>query len=375
MSGRPGSGVATAEKVPFVNLPAAYAELREELNAVWERAAGSGGFILGGEVEAFEAEFAAASGAAHGIGVGNGLDALHMILRGFGIGAGDEVIVPGHTFIATWLGVTHAGATPVPVDVDPETANIDPGLVAAAVGPATKAIVAVHLYGQPADMAPLRTIADEHGLKLIEDAAQAHLATYDGAVAGGLGDAAGFSFYPGKNLGALGDGGAVTTNDADLAEQVRLLRNYGSPAKYEHSVAGFNTRLDALQAGALRVKLRALPEWNDRRRAVAARYQAELAGIDRLGLPVVAPQVEHVWHLFVVRHPERDAFQAALGERGIETIIHYPIPIHRTGAYAHVEADLPVTERLAGEIVSLPMGPHLTEEQVDRVIDAVRECA
>ena len=359
--------------VPFLDLPAAYEELREELDAAWHRVASTGRAVLGPELEAFEAEFAALCGAGHAVGVGSGLDALILLLRGYGFGPGDEVIVPGHTFIATWLAVTHVGATPVPVDVHLHSANIDPALVEAAIGPRTRAILAVHLYGEPADMPALREIAGRHGLKLIEDAAQAHGARLHGERAGSLGDAAAFSFYPGKNLGALGDGGIVVTDDAELAARVRLLRNYGSRVKYEHELHGFNSRLDELQAATLRIKLRRLDEWNGRRRAAAERYVEGLAGLDGLTLPSSADGAEAVWHLFVVRHAERDAFQAQLAERGVQTIIHYPIAVHRTEAYAagHGEALLPVTEQLAAEVLSLPMGPHLTAAQQDEVIAAV----
>ena len=359
--------------VPFLDLPAAYEELREELDAVWHRVASTGRCILGDEVVSFEREFAQLCGVAHAIGVGSGLDALHLLLRGHGIGPGDEVIVPGHTFIATWLAVSHAGATPVPVDVELQTANLDPALVEAAIGPRTRAIVAVHLYGRPADMAALRAIATRHGLTLLEDAAQAHGAICDGQTVGSLGDGAAFSFYPGKNLGALGDGGIVVTDDDELAERVRLLRNYGSRVKYEHELQGFNSRLDALQAGALRVKLRCLPEWNARRAAAADRYLAGLAGLDGLTLPAAAAGPEHVWHLFVVRHPERDRLQRDLDERGIQTIIHYPVACHRTEAYAaaHGDALLPVTEQLAREVLSLPIGPHLTQAHQDEVVAAM----
>ncbi len=305
--------------------------------------------------------------------MGTGLDALVLIVRGLGIGPGDEVIVPGHTFIATWLAASHAGATPVPVDIDPATANIDPGRVEAAISSRTRAIVAVHLYGQPADMDPLLALAAERGLHLIEDAAQAHGARHRGRPVGGLGDAGAFSFYPGKNLGALGDGGAVVTNDPDLATRVRLLRNYGSAARYEHDVAGFNTRLDELQAALLRVKLAKLGEWNDRRRQVAARYMDGLGSIPDLGLPEVPEFADPVWHQFVVRHARRDEVAAELGRRGVGTHIHYPIPPHRTGAYAAVEADLPLTDRLAAEVLSLPMGPHLDPDQQAEAITAIRE--
>jgi dTDP-3-amino-3,4,6-trideoxy-alpha-D-glucose transaminase len=328
--------------------------------------------VLGPELEAFEGELASACDAAEAIGVGCGLDALELIVRGLGIGPGDEVIVPGHTFIATWLAVSHAGATPVPVDVEIDTGNLDVTEAAGAIGPRTRAIIAVHLYGQPAKMQPLSELAADHGLKLIEDAAQAHGATYRVRPVGGLADAAAFSFYPGKNLGALGDGGAVVTGDAELAERVRLLRDYGSPAKYEHELRGFNTRLDELQAAFLRAKLAHLGEWNERRRRVARGYLEELADVDGLALPVVAAGAEPVWHLFVARHPRRDELAAALAERGIATHIHYPIPPHRTGAYAGLEVELPVTDRIAAEVLSLPIGPHLDADQQQAVVAAIR---
>ena len=359
--------------VPFSDLGAAHAELRDELDVAWRRVLGSSGFILGEEVAAFERGFAAMCGAEHAIGVGSGVEALHLILRGYGIGPGDEVIVPGHTFIATWLAVSYAGATPVAVDVQDPTANLDPTLVEDAITPRTRAIVAVHLYGRPADMDALRSIAVAHDLRLVEDAAQAHGARLGGRSAGSLGDAAAFTFYPGKNLGALGDGGAITTDDAQLAASVRLLRNYGSPAKYEHEVQGFNSRLDGLQAAFLAVKLRCLEEWNARRSAVAAYYLQELAGVAGLTLPgPAAPDVAVVWHQFAVRHPERDALQARLAEHGVQTLIHYPVAPHRTAAYAGIEAQLPVTERFSAEVLSLPIGPHLSTSQQEEVVAAVR---
>jgi dTDP-3-amino-3,4,6-trideoxy-alpha-D-glucose transaminase len=359
--------------VPFLDLPAAYDELRDELDAAWHRVASTGRAVLGAELAAFESEFAQFCGAGHAVGVASGLDALHLLLRGHGIGPGDEVIVPGHTFIATWVGVSHTGATPVPVDVDLATANLDPALVEAAITPRTRAIVAVHLYGQPADMDALREIAERHDLKLLEDAAQAHGSRLHGRSAGSLGDGAAFSFYPGKNLGALGDGGIVVTGDGGLAARIRLLRNYGSRVKYEHELVGFNSRLDELQAATLRIKLRRLHDWNARRAAAAARYLGALAGLDGLTLPTIAPGADHVWHLFVVRHAARDWLHEALAERGVQTISHYPIAVHRTGAYAssHGDAVLPNTERLADEVLSLPIGPHITEGQQDEVAAAL----
>ena len=362
-------------RIPFLDVAAAYAELQDELDAATRRVMVSGQFILGPEVTAFEEEFAAFCETRRAIGVGSGLDALRLILLGHGVGKGDEVVVPSNTFIATWLAVTQAGATPVPVEPDPVTHNVTADAVEAALTPATKAIMPVHLYGHPADMDAIVALGRDRGILVVEDAAQAHGARYRGRRAGGLADAAGFSFYPGKNLGAMGDAGAVTTDDDALAERVRMLRNYGSTVKYHHDLPGLNSRLDSLQAAALRIKLRRLDEWNERRRAVAARYLERLAGLDGLALPTAAAWAEPVWHLFVVRHPRRDALQQRLSEAGVEAIIHYPIPPHLSGAYAAAfeGGRLPVAERLADEVLSLPMGPHLALEDADRVAAAVRE--
>jgi dTDP-3-amino-3,4,6-trideoxy-alpha-D-glucose transaminase len=362
-------------QIPFLDVPAAYAELRDELDDAARRVMASGQYILGPEVTAFEEEFAAYCGTRHAIGVGSGLDALRLILLGYGVGHRDEVIVPSNTFIATWLAVSQAGATPVPVEPDPETHNITAQAVEAVLTPSTKAIMPVHLYGQAADMDGLVALGRDRGIPVIEDAAQAQGARYRGRRTGGLGDAAGFSFYPGKNLGAMGDAGAVTTDDDALAERVRMLRNYGSKVKYHHDVPGLNTRLDSLQAAVLRIKLRRLDDWNERRRAVAARYLERLAAVEGLVLPAVADWAEPVWHLFVVRHPQRDALQGRLAAAGIDTIIHYPIPPHLSGAYAtrFAGGGLPVTERLANEVLSLPMGPHLPLEDAEHVAEAVRD--
>jgi dTDP-4-amino-4,6-dideoxygalactose transaminase len=358
--------------VPFLDLAAAHAELREQLDAAWHRVVDSNRFVLGSECEAFEREFAELCEASHCAGVSNGLDALRLVLEGYGVGAGHEVIVPSHTFVATWLAVAQVGATPVPVEVRPDTFNIDPERVEAAIGPRTAAIVAVHLYGQPADVDPLAELARAHDLRLIEDAAQAHGALYRGRRVGGLADAAAFSFYPGKNLGALGDGGAVVTDDAELAERVRALRNYGSSERYRHDLRGTNARLDELQAALLRVKLARLEDWNERRHALAARYLAELEGV---ALPHVPAWAEPVWHLFAVLHPARDQLQARLAQAGVETLIHYPVPPHRSGAFAglgHATGSLPIAERIGREQLSLPMGPHLTGAQAEQVIAAVK---
>ncbi|MGI8860439.1 MAG: DegT/DnrJ/EryC1/StrS family aminotransferase [Rubrobacteraceae bacterium] len=361
-------------KVPFLDLRAPYLELKEELDAAYLRAMESGWYVLGREVRLFEEEFAAYCGAERCVGVANGLDALHLILRSYGIGDGDEVIVPANTYIATWLAVSYAGARPVPVEPDERTYNIDPDRLEAAMTPRTRAVIAVHLYGQPADMDPIVEVARRHGLKVIEDAAQAHGARYKGRRVGALGDAAGFSFYPAKNLGAAGDGGAVVTDDAELADRVRVLRNYGSRVKYHNEVKGLNSRLDELQAALLRVKLNRLDEWNSRRRDVAARYLEALDGVPDLALPFVPGWAEPVWHLFVARHPQRDALQRHLADSGIGTLIHYPIPPHLSGAYAGEgweSGDFPITEAMAGEILSLPMGPHLRESQVDEVARSI----
>lgn len=362
-------------RVPFLDLKATYAELRDGLDAAYRRVMASGRYVLGEELAAFESEFAAYCGVKHCIGTGNGLDALHLILRAMDIGPGDEVIVPANTFIASWLAVTYAGAVPVPVEPLPSTYNIDPARIEEAVTPRTRAIIAVHLYGQPADMDPIRDVARRHGLKVVEDAAQAHGARYKGRRTGGLGDAAGFSFYPGKNLGAFGDGGAVTTDDDTLAHRVRTLRNYGSQVKYVNERKGFNSRLDELQAAFLRVKLTRLDAWNERRRAVAKRYRADLASVAGVILPHVPEWAEPVWHLFVIRTPHRDLLQRRLAERGIETLIHYPVPPHKQAAYREMGGrSYPITEGIHAEVLSLPMGPAMTDADVACVVTAFKDC-
>ena len=362
--------------VPFLDLQPIYQELKPDLDAAYQRVMAGGQYIGGEEVAAFERVFADYCGARHAVGVGNGLEALHLILRGYGIGPGDEVIVPANTYIATWLAVSYAGATPVPVEPDPFTYNLDPARIAAAITPRTRAIMPVDLYGQPADMLPIRQIAAEHGLKVIEDAAQSHGACYRGERTGALADATGFSFYPSKNLGAIGDAGAVLTDDDELADRLRLLRNYGSREKYYNEIRGFNSRLDPLQAAFLRAKLKHLDRWNDSRRALAARYQAGLAGLPEVSVPAVPDWAEPVWHLFVIRHPRRDALQAHLRERGIGTLIHYPAPPHLSDAYRDHPASgqsFPLTEEMARTVLSLPIGPHLTVGQVDEVVDSVQK--
>jgi dTDP-4-amino-4,6-dideoxygalactose transaminase len=361
--------------VAFLDLKPLHDEISGDLDAAWRRVMESGWYVLGPEVDTFEKEFAAYCGATHCVGVGNGLEALHLILRAMGVGPGDEVLVPSNTYIATWLAATHAGATPVPVEPDPQTHNIDPARIAAAVTARTRAIIAVHLYGRPADMDPIREVAARYGLKVVEDAAQAHGAVYRGRRTGALADAAGFSFYPTKNLGCIGDGGAVVTDDSLVAERVRLLRNYGSPRKNVNEIAGFNSRLDPLQAALLRVKLARLDGWNRRRDEIAAAYRAGLSNLPGLTVPEPSgTDWMHVWHLYVVRHAEREALQRHLERAGIGTMIHYPIAPHRSAAYASLglSKGLPIAAALADEVLSLPMGAHIGESEVAEVIAAMR---
>jgi dTDP-4-amino-4,6-dideoxygalactose transaminase len=362
-------------KVPFLDLKLVYQELQVELDAAWRRVMDSGWYILGEEVEAFEREFAAYCGAKHCVGVGNGLDALILILRGYDLGPDSEVIVPANTYIATWLAVSYVGATPIPVEPNPQTYNLDPGQIEAAITSRTRAIIPVHLYGQPAEMEAIREIGLGRGLKVIEDAAQAHGAAYQGKRAGNLGEAAAFSFYPTKNLGAFGDAGAVVSNDDGLAERVRVLRNYGSRAKYYNEVKGVNSRLDPMQASLLRVKLHHLEAWNARRRKVAREYLEGLSGCPDLMLPSVAPAAEPVWHQFVLRHPLRDRLQRHLKETGVGTLVHYPVPPHLSGAYADggwKQGDFPVTEELANTVLSIPISPHLGDDAIAFVIHALQ---
>jgi dTDP-4-amino-4,6-dideoxygalactose transaminase len=362
-------------KVAFLDVGAGYRELRDGIDRAVARVLDSGWYLLGRELESFERAFADVAGVKHCVGVASGLDALQLGLRAMGVEPGTEVIVPSNTYVATWLAPTHLGATPVPVEPVEPTYNIDPDRVEAAITPRTRAIVPVHLYGQPADVDPIVEIAGRHGLRVLEDAAQAHGARYRGRPVGGLGDAAAWSFYPGKNLGAFGDAGAVTTNDDRIADRVRLLRNYGSRVKYRNETVGFNSRMDELQAAVLEVKLRHLAAWNARRATVASRYLGSLEGSGVL-LPEVPDWAEPAWHLFVVRSSRRDALQAHLAEAGIETLIHYPIPPHRQDAYAFLglgAGSLPISEAIHREVLSLPMGPHLDEPGATRVVEAVIE--
>lgn len=359
--------------IPFLDLSAMHDSMRPALDAAYQRVMGSSSFILGKEVELFESEFAQYCETRHAIGVANGLDALFLVLKAMDIGPGDEVIVPSNTYIATWLAVSYAGATPVPVEPDAQTYNLDASRIEAAITPRTRAIMPVHLYGQPADMDGINALAAKHRLKVLEDAAQAHGARYKGRRVGGLGDAAGFSFYPGKNLGALGDGGAITTNDDALAAKLRVLRNYGSQRKYHNELKGFNSRLDELQAAFLREKLRLLDGWNVDRRRIADEYRVALEG-SGLGVPHVPPWAEPVWHLFVVRSTRRDTLAAALAQRGIGTVIHYPVAPHRQPAYAELNlgvGSLPVAEAIHDEVLSLPIWPQMTASQIEAVIVGV----
>ena len=362
--------------VPFLDLKPAYAELQAEIDAASRRVMQSGWFILGPEVEAFEAEFAAFCGARHCVGVANGLDALELALRAFDVGPGDEVVVPSNTYIATWLAVSAVGATPVPAEPDPRTHNIDPQAVAAAITPRTKAIMPVHLYGQPADMAPIMALAEKHALAVIEDVAQAQGALYDNRRTGALGHVGAFSFFPTKNLGATGDAGGVVTDDPRIADRIRVLRNYGSRRKYVNETRGVNSRLDELQAAILRVKLKHLDAWNGRRRQAAARYTQALAGTPGLELPFVPAWADPVWHLYVVTTAQRRRLTEALDHAGIGWLIHYPIPPHLQDAYADLNLKrgaLPIAERLAEQVLSLPIGPHMADEQQAAAIEAVRQ--
>tara|TARA_B110000093_G_scaffold182838_1_gene230669 strand:+ start:364 stop:1488 length:1125 start_codon:yes stop_codon:yes gene_type:complete len=362
--------------IKFLDLKAVNEQYRPEIRAAIKRVLDSGWYLLGEEGKAFEQEFAEYCGAKHCLGVANGLDALILILMAYRelglMQEGDEVIVPANTYIASILAISRAGLTPVLVEPDERTYNIDPNLIEAAITERTRAIMAVHLYGQCADMHPICAIANKHGLKVIEDAAQAHGATYRGRKAGSLGDAAGFSFYPGKNLGALGDGGAVTTDDADLAETIRALRNYGSHEKYHNKYKGMNSRLDEIQAAVLRVKLQYLDADTEKRRKVANRYLKELSAFhfpnSAFRLPYVADYGSPAWHLFVVRTPKREALADFLAEKGIQTVIHYPIPPHQQEAYPELHhLSFPITEAIHREVLSLPMSPCLNLKSVQSI--------
>ena len=366
---------ARQETIPFVDLQAQYRSIADELRAAVEEVLSQCNFILGRQVGEFEEAFARFAGVGHAVGVSSGLDALRLALAALDVGTGDEVILPANTYIATALAVTAVGARPVLVDCDPATYNVDPAAVEHAITPRTRAIIPVHLTGQPADMDPLLELAARRRLHVIEDAAQAHGAQYHGRACGSMGVAGCFSFYPAKNLGAAGDGGMVTTNDEKLAARLRRLRNYGEAKKYEHVEKGLNARMDTLQAAILGVKLRHLPEWNRKRAAHAERYRTRLAGIPGLRCQSVLPGCTHVYHLFMIETDRRDALRKFLLERGVQTGIHYPIPIHLQAAYAdlgYTQGTFPNAEHLAGRILSLPMYPELSDQQIDSVCELVR---
>lgn len=359
--------------IPFVSFEPMHKEVEDEMLHKFKEVYGKNWFIQGEEVKKFEEEFTEYCGAKYCIGCGNGLDALYLILRGYDIGQGDEVIVPSNTYIATALAVSYTGAKPVFVEPDLNTYNIDPNLIEKAITGRTKAIIAVHLYGQPADMNPINEIAKKYSLKVIEDSAQAHGALYNAKKTGSLGDASGFSFYPGKNLGALGDAGAVVTNNKELADKIRAIANYGSDKKYRHIYKGTNSRLDEVQAAFLRIKLRNLDKWNENRKMIAQKY---LEGINNPEIvkPNVTDYAKHVWHLYVIRTKKRNEFQQYLEQNGIGTVIHYPIAIHLQQAYEELgykEGDFPLAEKIADEVLSLPMWPGMTDEEINYVIEKI----
>jgi dTDP-4-amino-4,6-dideoxygalactose transaminase len=362
-------------RVPFLDARAAYAELQLEIDAAVDRVLHSGQYILGPEVENFEQDYAAYCGAKYAVGVGNGLDALVLALRAVGVSVGHEVIVPANTFIATWLAVSQCGAIPVPVDIDWRTQNVDSVCVKAAISSRTRAIIPVHLFGQPCEMDSLLQVAQEYRLNVIEDAAQAHGARYRGIRIGAHSDMVCWSFYPGKNLGAMGDGGAITTNNKHLYHKLRMLRNYGSEVKYRHDIQGCNSRLDPIQAAILGVKLKWLDTWNERRRKIASLYLDALEETD-LTLPHVMADTEPVWHLFVIRHPRRDMLQKELGKSGVETFIHYPIPPGAQTAYKGFLGTgpdvAPLSMRASRENLSLPIGPHTDMSQANHVIESIK---
>lgn len=363
--------------IPFLDLKAINEEFSGQLEKAFHRVLHSGWYILGEEVQAFEREYADYCGVGNCVGVATGLDAIRLVLQALDIGPGDEVLVPANTYIATWVAVSQVGATPVPVEPDPFTYNIDAGRLAEMITSRTRAILPVHLYGQPADMKPILSFARNNGLKVIEDGAQAHGAVYAGKRLGGHGDAVAWSFYPGKNLGALGDAGAVTTDDPALAEKLRILRNYGSSVKYHNDVIGHNSRLDELQAALLRVKLPRLDDSNRRRARIAQSYLEGLQGLDLI-LPAVHPECRPAWHLFVIRHKNRDILAQRLHDSGIGTLIHYPIAPHLQPAYAHLgyaRGAFPISEAIHAEVISLPMGPTMSNEEVAQVIASVRQIA
>lgn len=358
-------------KIPFLDLVALNQIIRPKLDEAYVRVMDSGWYIMGPELESFEAEFARYCNVKHCIGVGNGLEALHLLLQAYGIGEGDEVIVPSNTFIATWLAVSQCGAVPVPIEPNVNTHNIDVNLLEKSITKKTKAIIPVHLYGQPAEMDEINKIAKQNNLIVIEDAAQAQGALYKGQKAGSLGDAAATSFYPGKNLGALGDGGAVLTNNDEIADKVRQLRNYGSKVKYHHNYAGSNSRLDEMQAAFLRAKLTVLEDWNNKRRLVAKEYSKQLENSNFI-LPFVPKYIDPVWHLYVIRCKKRDELKAYLQSKGIETVIHYPIPPHEQLCYSsYNKISLPIATQLSNEVLSLPISSILKNTELEYIVNCM----
>ena len=356
--------------IEFLDLKSPYLELKNEIDEAITRVLNSGWYIGGVEVDSFEAEYADYCEAQYAVGVANGLDALHLTLLAMGVGPEDEVIVPSNTYIATWLAVSQCGAVPVPVEPNEQTYNIDPVLIEAAITPKTKVILPVHLYGQPADLDSILAIAKKYGLFVLEDGAQAHGAKYKGRRIGAHGDAVAWSFYPGKNLGAMGDGGCITTNNEEIANKIKVLRNYGSCEKYVNEVKGFNSRLDPMQAAILRVKLRHLEEWNERRKTIANRYLQEIHN-SNLILPSVPKWADPAWHLFVIRHQQRSEFQEYLTQSGIGTLIHYPIPPYFQNAYIELKdcrQGLTLANTMAKEVLSLPIGPHLSSDDLNKII-------
>lgn len=375
---QPESAAVSAPEVPFLDLGTQYRGIKAEIMSAIERTLDSTQFVLGPEVRAFEDDFARFSGAAHCVGVNNGTSALQLALLAVGVKPGDEVITVPHTFVATVAAIGYVGAAPVFVDIDPESYTMDPRQIEAAITPRTRAIMPVHLYGLPADMDAIMAIAKRHGVPVIEDAAQAHGAEFRGRRCGSIGDAAGFSFYPGKNLGAYGEGGAVTTNAESVLRTVRMLRDWGQEQKYHHVMKGFNARLEGLQGAVLRVKLQYLELWTEARRAHAGAYDQGLAELDRVHLPRTYPERRHVYHIYAVRVADRDGFMRYLAKHGVHTGIHYPVPVHLLQAHSDLgyrPGAFPVAERVAAEVVSLPMFPEMTSEQVERVVEVVRSWA
>ncbi len=361
-------------KVPFLDLSHIYSDLQHQFDDAYKRVMLSGWYLNGPELKSFETSFAIYCGVNHCVGVSNGLDALRLILQGYDIGSGDEVIVPAHTFIATWFSVSQTNAHPIPVDVEPDTFNINPNLVEKAITKKTKAIIAVHLYGQPAEIDALKIIAKKYNIKLIEDAAQAHGATYKGKTVGSLGDAAAFSFYPGKNLGAFGDAGAITTNDDELAQKIKLLQNYGSKEKYIHEKIGWNCRMDELQAAFLNIKLKKLDTWNNRRSEIARLYSEGLCKLTQISTPRKINN--HVWHLYVIKHTKRAELQKYLKDKGIETLIHYPYPPYKNKSYSNTYDSVDryhVTDQITQTCLSLPISPYLQNDEIDYVLNSVVE--